>query len=64
MNRQLRIKQDWSLLPDVGIFSSIAPCMLVKGKSFYPGFPQWLGKNSTMRKSMRQIRELKCNMGS
>ena len=39
INRQLRTKMDWSLLPDVGIFSSIAPCTLVQGRSFYPGFP-------------------------
>ena len=59
INRQIRINQDWSLLPDMGTFSSVAPCIFAQGKVGRPGFPQWLGKNSTQRKSMRQIRELK-----
>lgn len=53
MNRQLRVNQDWSLLPDIGLLSSLAPCLLTRGKSYFPAFPQWLGKNSTQRKSMR-----------
>ena len=53
LNRQLRVNQDWSLLPDIGVFSSIAPTMTIKGSSAYPAFPQWLGKNSTMRKTVR-----------
>jgi hypothetical protein len=39
LNRQLRINQDWSLLPDVGICSSVAPSILIKGRCHYPGFP-------------------------
>lgn len=47
LNRQIRVKMDWSLLPNYGICSSVAPALLLKGKSFYPRFPEWLGKNST-----------------
>ena len=47
LNSQLRVNQDWSLLPDVGVCSSIAPCLLVNGRVNYVGFPQWLGKNSS-----------------
>jgi replication factor C subunit 1 len=33
--------------------------MIVKGKNYFPSFPQWLGKNSSARKAKRLIRELK-----
>jgi len=64
LNRQIRVNMDWSLLPNYGVCSSIAPCLILKGKSFYPRFPEWLGKNSSQRKSHRQIKELKFAMGS
>lgn len=50
---------NWALLPNYGTMSSVGPCLLIKGQSFFPGFPQWLGKNSTARKSKRLIREIK-----
>ena len=59
MNVQIRSNQNWALLPNFGIFSSVAPCMLVNGRTFFPSFPQWLGKNSSARKAKRLIRELK-----
>ncbi len=49
---------------ELGVCSSIAPALLIKGRSAYPAFPQWLGKNSTYRKSMRLIRELKQKLGT
>ena len=63
VSRQIRINQDWSLLPNLAFTSTIAPCLITKGNSFYPAFPQWLGKNSSQRKAKRLIRELKCVMG-
>ena len=36
---------------------------MIKGNTFYPRFPEWLGKNSSQRKSKRLIRELKLVMG-
>ena len=59
MNRNLRTNQNWSLLPDIGLLSSVAPSFMISGKCSFPAFPQWLGKNSSQRKAMRQIRELK-----
>lgn len=47
LNRQVRVNMDWSLLPNYGVCSSIAPSLILKGKSFYPRFPEWLGKNSS-----------------
>jgi replication factor C subunit 1 len=42
--------------------SSVGPCILAYGGCGYPGFPQWLGKNSSARKAKRLIRELKQKM--
>jgi replication factor C subunit 1 len=47
INRQVRVNQDWSLLPNLGFASAIAPTMIIKGNLFYPRFPEWLGKNSS-----------------
>lgn len=43
--------------------SAIGPALIIEGSSHYPRFPEWLGKNSSSRKSKRQIRELKTAMG-
>ena len=47
INVQIRQDQNWNLLPQYGIFSSVAPCLIARGKSYFPPFPQWLGKNSS-----------------
>jgi replication factor C subunit 1 len=60
---QLRTNQDWSLLPNLGLASALAPALLIEGSTFYPRFPEWLGKNSSSRKAKRLIRELKTSMG-
>ena len=63
LNRQVRKNQDWSLLPNLGFASAIAPCLLAQGQTFYPRFPEWLGKNSSQRKSRRLLKELKHKLG-
>ena len=62
-NIQIRQNQAWSLLPNYGVLSSVAPTLIIKGRCNYPGFPQWLGKNSSARKAKRLLRELKQKMG-
>ena len=62
LNIGIRQNQNWALLPNFGIFSSVAPCLTVSGRSLYPNFPQWLGKNSSARKAKRLVRELKAAM--
>ena len=44
-----RIRRDmiWSLLPDYGTLSSVAPCLMIRGSQPYPAFPQLLGKFSS-----------------
>lgn len=40
--------------------SSIYPCTKICGaKPVYPKFPEWLGKNSTHRKTTRELREFR-----
>ena len=63
MSTRIRRDQNWSLLPNFGTFSSVAPCLLIKGRSLYPAFPQWLGKNSSHRKAKRLVREIKQALG-
>ena len=60
----MRIKQDWSLLPNLGLTSSIAPALIINGNTNFAKFPEFLGKNSSMRKAKRLIRELKIVMGN
>jgi hypothetical protein len=43
--------------------SAIGPALIIEGTAHYPRFPEWLGKNSSSRKSKRLIRELKTAMG-
>ena len=59
LNVQIRTNQNWALLPNLGICSTVAPCLIAQGRSLYPWFPAWLGKNSSARKAKRLIRELK-----
>jgi len=47
INRQIRTNMVWTLLPQLGTCGAVAPCLLTKGRSNYPSFPQWLGKNSS-----------------
>ena len=39
LNIRVRTNQDWALLPNVGLFSSVAPVLETKGVTNYPGFP-------------------------
>jgi replication factor C subunit 1 len=63
VNKRVRSQMEWTLLPDCGFTSSIAPCHYAKGQSSYPRFPEWLGKNSSGIKAKRLIKELKQTMG-
>ncbi|CDW82868.1 replication factor c subunit 1 [Stylonychia lemnae] len=63
INNQIRSHQDWSLLPNLGIMSSIAIGVLNQGYVPYCKFPEWFGKNSTTRKSQRLVREIRERCG-
>uniref|UniRef100_A0A8B9S5L7 Replication factor C subunit 1 n=1 Tax=Apteryx owenii TaxID=8824 RepID=A0A8B9S5L7_APTOW len=63
VDRQIRSKQNWNLLPTQAIYSSVLPGELMRGyMSQFPVFPSWLGKFSSTGKHDRIIQELAMHM--
>ncbi|KFP65312.1 Replication factor C subunit 1, partial [Cariama cristata] len=63
VDRQIRSKQNWSLLPTQAIYASVLPGELMRGHmSQFPVFPSWLGKLSSTGKHDRIIQELAMHM--
>ncbi|XP_057310081.1 replication factor C subunit 1-like [Hydractinia symbiolongicarpus] len=59
----IRTRQQWSLLPLQGLFSTVLPSMKMSGHLGQRiEFPQWLGKNSSRTKHDRILQELKTHM--
>ena len=68
MNRSVRQRQNWGLMPYANIVSSVMPASIMRGSrevfGMHPGernfnrFPGWLGKNSTHGKNRRLLHEL------
>uniref|UniRef100_A0AAQ4QYK9 Replication factor C subunit 1 n=1 Tax=Gasterosteus aculeatus aculeatus TaxID=481459 RepID=A0AAQ4QYK9_GASAC len=64
VDRQIRSKQNWSLLPTQAIYASVLPGELMKGyMNQFPTFPSWLGKFSSTNKHSRIVQELASHMG-
>ncbi|KAM6132680.1 LOW QUALITY PROTEIN: replication factor C subunit 1 [Pterocles gutturalis] len=62
VDKQIRSKQNWNLLPTQAIYASVLPGELMRGyMSQFPVFPSWLGKSST-GKHDRIIQELAMHM--
>ncbi|XP_064274456.1 replication factor C subunit 1 isoform X1 [Passer domesticus] len=63
VDRQIRSKQSWNLLPTQAIYASVLPGELMRGyMSQFPVFPSWLGKFSSTGKHDRIIQELAMHM--
>ncbi|XP_030643880.1 replication factor C subunit 1 isoform X2 [Chanos chanos] len=63
VDRQIRSRQTWSLLPTQAIFASVLPGELMRGyMSQFPTFPSWLGKFSSTGKHSRMVQELASHM--
>ncbi|NWI19906.1 RFC1 factor, partial [Crypturellus soui] len=63
VDRQIRSKQNWNLLPTQAIYSSVLPGELMRGyMSQFPVFPSWLGKFSSTGKHDRIVQELTMHM--
>ncbi|KAF7656692.1 hypothetical protein LDENG_00037960 [Lucifuga dentata] len=63
VDRQIRSRQNWSLLPTQAIYASVLPGELMRGyMGQFPTFPSWLGKNSSTSKHSRIIQELSSHM--
>lgn len=58
VNKMLKEKSAWELLPNIGICGVVAPAVHSAGSFTTIKFPQLLGKNMTIKKASRQIREL------
>nr|XP_020479853.1 replication factor C subunit 1 [Monopterus albus] len=63
VDRMIRSRQNWSLLPTQAIYASVLPGELMRGyMSQFPTFPSWLGKNSSTSKHSRIVQELASHM--
>lgn len=63
VDRQIRSRQTWSLLPTQAIYASVLPGELMRGyMSQFPTFPSWLGKFSSTGKHSRIVQELASHM--
>ncbi|XP_032646616.1 replication factor C subunit 1 isoform X2 [Chelonoidis abingdonii] len=63
VDKQIRSKQNWNLLPMQAIYSSVLPGELMRGyMSQFPNFPGWLGKFSSTGKHDRILQELAMHM--
>ncbi|KAA0722360.1 Replication factor C subunit 1 A1-P145 [Triplophysa tibetana] len=59
VDKQIRSRQTWSLLPTQAIYASVLPGELMRGyMSQFPTFPSWLGKFSSTGRYSRTIQEL------
>ncbi|XP_044154267.1 replication factor C subunit 1 isoform X1 [Bufo gargarizans] len=59
VDRAIRSKQVWSLLPTQAIYASVIPGELMRGyMSQFPSFPSWLGKYSSTGKHGRITQDL------
>ncbi|KAJ7414502.1 Replication factor C subunit 1 [Willisornis vidua] len=63
VDKQIRSKQNWNLLPTQAIYASVLPGELMRGyMSQFPVFPSWLGRFSSTGKHDRIIQELAMHM--
>ncbi|XP_069022905.1 replication factor C subunit 1 [Embiotoca jacksoni] len=63
VDRRIRSRQNWSLLPTQAIYASVLPGELMRGyMAQFPVFPSWLGKHSSTSKHSRIVQELNSHM--
>ncbi|KFZ56599.1 Replication factor C subunit 1, partial [Antrostomus carolinensis] len=63
VDKQIRSKQNWNLLPTQAVYASVLPGELMRGyMTQFPVFPSWLGKFSSTGKHDRIIQELAMHM--
>ncbi|XP_037079789.1 replication factor C subunit 1-like [Pollicipes pollicipes] len=59
----VRSGQSWSLLPTFAVFNTLIPGELLSGHlNGRIEFPQWLGKNSSRNKTLRQVEDVQAHM--
>ena len=59
IERRIKTKNDWSLLPNKGLHSTVIPSMISSSFIAYPKFPSYYSKISSMKKTKREVKDLK-----
>lgn len=62
VNERIRSKQEWSLLPNMGLFSTVIPASITNGFISFPEFPKFLGNYSKMGRGFRLKHELHAHL--
>ncbi|XP_057358140.1 replication factor C subunit 1 isoform X1 [Manis pentadactyla] len=63
VDRQIRSKQNWGLLPTQAVYASVLPGELMRGyMTQFPSFPRWLGKHSSSGKYNHIVQDLALHM--
>ena len=64
IDRKISQNMEWSLLPNKGIHSVLAPTQYSANFISFTKFPELMGKIQKMRKVSRQLKELKENFNN
>jgi hypothetical protein len=59
IDRKIRRGQEWNLLPNMGIHSSLAVANYSPNSLPFPKFPELFGKMQRQKKTKREVKELK-----
>lgn len=59
LEKRIKTKNDWSLLPNRGLHSTIIPSMICSSYLPYPKFPSYFSQISKMKKNKRQVKEIR-----
>lgn len=59
VENRMKSQMEWSLLPDMGIHSTVVPSMIFSSFLGFPKFPTYFNKISTIIKINRELKELK-----
>ncbi len=63
VDKQLRVGQNWSLMPIHNVMSTVRPCLYTHGQlRERVSFPSWFPKNSTATKMNRLLSEVQTHM--
>ena len=59
LDRSIRKQQEWGLMPIYAFMTCVYSTEKMSDSIGFPGFPSWLGKNSSERKNRRLCKEVK-----
>ena len=59
IGRAIRTDSHWNLLPEFGVMSTVGPSFACNNVLSFPEFPVWLGRQSSLGKHARLMKELR-----